>query len=59
MKWIELNDGVLVNLENLSCITITRNEISYCDVSDLPIIEIFKTPEEAKSRMSMLKQMLI
>lgn len=62
MKWIELNDGRLINLEKVELISVEertkKSIVCYETNSDLNK-EIFETLEEAENRMNMLKQMLI
>lgn len=60
MKWIELNDGNLVNLENIEAITINNitYNVYYWGTSGEYTIEDFKTLELAKARMSDVKAML-
>ena len=60
MKWIELNDGALVNLENVETITINTMtyKVYYRATSGAYTIEGFETLELAKARMSDIKAML-
>ena len=60
MKWIELNDGNLVNLENVETITINAMtyKVYYWATSGEYTMEGFETLELAKARMSDIKAML-
>lgn len=60
MKWIELKDGNLVNLENVDSITINNitYNVYYWGTSGEYTIEDFETLELAKARMSEIKAML-
>lgn len=62
MKWIELNDGRLINIEKVELISVEehtkRSIVRYETNSDITD-EFFDTLEEAENRMSTLKQMLI
>lgn len=60
MKWIELNDGNLVNLENIENIEINTIscKVYYYGTSGEYTIEGFETLELAKARMSDIKAML-
>ena len=60
MKWIELKNGIMVNLENISFIvTVDKKGIEFFDASDEPCSEVFDTEEEAKKRMEELKKVLL
>lgn len=60
MKWIELKDGNLVNLENIEAITISNitYNVYYWGTSGEHTTEDFETLELAKARMSEIKTML-
>ncbi len=60
MKWIELKNGIMVNLENISFIVLVdKKGIEFFDASDEPCSEVFDTEEEAKKRMEELKKKLL
>ena len=60
MKWIELKNGFMVNLENISFIgLVDKKGIEFFDASDESCSEIFDTEEEAKKRMEELKKALL
>lgn len=60
MKWIELNDGNLVSLENVEtiCCEPLTCRVLYGLTSGYKATETFETPELAKARMSEVKTML-
>lgn len=59
MKWIELKDGDLVNLETITAIRYYEKECAvYFFSSGKYASEKFETPELAKARMSEVKAML-
>lgn len=59
MKWIELKDGSLVNLETITAIRYYAEECTVCFFSSGKYAsEKFETPELAKARMSEVKAML-
>nr|DAI29102.1 MAG TPA: hypothetical protein [Caudoviricetes sp.] len=59
MKWIELKDGNLVNLENVTAISYYAKECAvYFFVHGNYASEKFETPELAKARMRDIKAML-
>ena len=59
MKWIELKDGDLVNLENITAIRYYAKECAvYFFSSGKYASEKFETPELAKARMREVKTML-
>lgn len=60
MKWIELKDGNLVNLENVEtiCCEPLTCRVLYGLASGYNAAETFETPELAKARMSEIKIML-
>lgn len=59
MKWIELKDGSLVNLENVTTISYHAKERAIYFFSNGNFAtETFDTPELAKARMREIKAML-
>lgn len=59
MKWIELKDGDLVNLETITAIRYYAKECAvYFFSSGKYASEKFETPELAKARMREVKTML-
>lgn len=60
MKWIELKDGDLVNLENVETIVLKADtyEVLYWVAPERCAYEKFETLELAKARMSEIKAML-
>lgn len=64
MKWIELNDGSLTNLDAVAEIAADENVngVRYIYIAaevETGFIEIFETPEQVRSRMEELKQILL
>mgnify|MGYP004465221325 CR=1 FL=1 len=64
MKWIELNTGSLINLDAVAGIVADENMngVRYIYIAaevETRFIEIFETPEQVRSRMEELKQMLL
>ncbi len=59
MKWITLNNGDLVNLDNIMYICVARGlTVEYYDNTGTPIVEIFKDNAEANERMEYLQKLL-
>lgn len=61
MRWIELNDGTLVNVEKLASVgaNFKNYSVYYFDDTDTIALEIFRTAEAMERRMQQLKQMLL
>lgn len=63
MKWIELNDGSLLNLEKVVSIDIFCYESQLADIiymqAPMNVCEHFQTLEEAKERLDNLKKLLL
>lgn len=63
MKWIELNDGTLLNLENVAHIEMFCYESGTTDLRYTHAYgnatECFETMEEAQERLDNLKKLLL
>lgn len=61
MKWIELNDGDLINLDAVATIIAGEKSNIVCYVAETEAIatEIFSTQEQVKLRMQQLKNLLL
>lgn len=63
MRWIELNDGSLINLDAVAAIIAIAGEIlnKVCYVAETETIttEIFATHEQVEHRMQQLKDLLL
>ena len=62
MKWIELNDGTLVNAEKLTSVGVTNIKaytVYYFDNVDTVAMETFNTAVETERRLQQLKDLLL
>lgn len=61
MKWIELNDGDIINLDAVSVIIAGEKSNRVCYVAETETIatEIFATHEQVEHRMQQLKDLLL
>ena len=57
MNWVELNDGSVVNLANITRIYLDGAYVLYLFM-DHENFEFFKTEEEAIKRLDMLKKIV-
>lgn len=58
MKWFELNNGNLVDLEKVCCIEIDARVIVYRFTEAESCAELFELPSKAQQRMEELKKLL-
>ncbi len=58
MKWFELNNGNLVDLEKVYCIEIDARVIVYRFTEAESCAELFELPSKAQQRMEELKKLL-
>lgn len=61
MKWIELKDGDLINLDAVAAIIAGEKSNRVCYVAETETIatEIFATHEQVEHRMQQLKDLLL
>ncbi|WP_443965093.1 hypothetical protein [Ruminococcus sp.] len=61
MRWIELNDGDLINLDAVASIIAGEKSNRVCYIAETETIatEIFATHEQVKCRMQQLKDLLL
>lgn len=61
MKWIELNDGDIINLDAVAVIIAGEKSNRVCYVAETETIatEIFATHEQVEHRMQQLKDLLL
>ena len=61
MKWIELNDGDLINLDAVASIIAGEKSNRVCYVAETETIatEMFATHEQVEHRMQQLKDLLL
>ncbi|MFR6587800.1 MAG: hypothetical protein ACLUSL_08445 [Ruminococcus sp.] len=61
MRWIELNDGDLINLDAVASIVAGEKSNRVCYVAETETIatEIFATHEQVEHRMQQLKDLLL
>ena len=61
MKWIELQDGDLINLDAVTAIVAGEksNRVCYVAETETIAVEIFATHEQVELRMKQLKDLLL
>lgn len=59
MRWIELNDGDLINLDAVASIIAGEKSNRVCYIAETIATEIFATHEQVKCRMQQLKDLLL
>ena len=61
MRWIELNDGDLINLDAVAAIIAGEilNKVCYVAETETIATEIFATHEQVEHRMQQLKDLLL
>lgn len=59
MKWIRLNDGNLLNLEKIMCISLFINRVEFSYSAEKRVCELFHDPSEAEARMRELEKILV
>ncbi len=59
MKWIELKNGIMVNLEYVDYIFLDGKEVNFHSTSDACVYEEFDTEKDAEARLEELKKKLL